>query len=86
MHILVGGAICLVGHVLLDFAKLTPVSFNGYLVVIGAVLDGFGLYDKLIKFVVLGRQFLLQVWTFPITRGNACGRKTRIYRDWYGYV
>ncbi|MEM5687406.1 stage V sporulation protein AE [Bacillus cereus] len=47
---LVGGAICVVGQVLLDFAKLTPAHLMATFVVIGAVLDGFGLYDNLIKF------------------------------------
>ncbi len=43
---LVGGAICVVGQVLLDFAKLTPAHLMATFVVIGTVLDGFGLYDK----------------------------------------
>ncbi len=84
---LVGGAICLVGQVLLDFAKLTPAHLMATFVVIGAVLDGFGLYDKLIKFAGAGgNSSYYKFWTFLITRGNACCRETRIYRDWYGYV
>ncbi len=54
------GAICVVGQVLLDFAKLTPAHLMATFVVIGAVLDGFGLYDKLIKFAGAGA-------TVPIT-------------------
>lgn len=57
---LVGGAICVIGQVLLDFAKLTPAHLMATFVVIGAVLDGFGLYDKLIKFAGAGA-------TVPIT-------------------
>lgn len=57
---LVGGAICVIGQLLLDFAKLTPAHLMATFVVIGAILDGFGLYDKLIKFAGAGA-------TVPIT-------------------
>ncbi|MGM0834862.1 MAG: stage V sporulation protein AE [Bacillota bacterium] len=56
----VGGLICVVGQLLLDFAKLTPAHVMSSFVVIGAVLDGFGLYDKLIDFAGAGA-------TVPIT-------------------
>ena len=42
------------------FRKVNTSSFNGNFVVIGAILDGFGLYDKLIKFAGAGA-------TVPIT-------------------
>ncbi|WP_410979486.1 stage V sporulation protein AE [Bacillus cereus] len=57
---LVGGVICLIGQLLLDFVKLTPAHLMATFVVIGAILDGFGLYDKLIKFAGAGA-------TVPIT-------------------
>ncbi|MED1112998.1 stage V sporulation protein AE [Bacillus paramycoides] len=57
---LVGGAICVIGQVLLDFAKLTPAHLMATFVIVGAILDGFGLYDKLIKFAGAGA-------TVPIT-------------------
>ncbi|MED2706114.1 MULTISPECIES: stage V sporulation protein AE [Bacillus cereus group] len=57
---LVGGAICVIGQVLLDFAKLTQAHLMASFVVVGAILDGFGLYDKLIKFSGAGA-------TVPIT-------------------
>ncbi|CAM4039330.1 stage V sporulation protein AEB [Bacillus manliponensis] len=56
----VGGAICVVGQLLLDFAKLTPAHVTTSFVVIGAILDGFGIYDKLIEFAGAGA-------TVPIT-------------------
>ncbi|WP_249727983.1 SpoVA/SpoVAEb family sporulation membrane protein, partial [Bacillus paralicheniformis] len=57
---LVGGATCVIGQLLLDFAELTPAHLMATFVVIGAILDGFGLYDKLIKFAGAGA-------TVPIT-------------------
>ncbi|HZH58419.1 MULTISPECIES: stage V sporulation protein AE [Bacillaceae] len=56
----VGGAICVIGQILLDVFKLTPAHVMSSFVVSGAILDGFGLYDKLIKFAGAGA-------TVPIT-------------------
>ncbi|MEK0312909.1 stage V sporulation protein AE [Cohnella sp. 56] len=62
---LVGGAICVVGQLLFDVAKLTPAHTMATLVVAGAVLDGLGLYDPLVDFAGAGA-------TVPITSfGNA---------------
>ncbi|GED32243.1 MULTISPECIES: stage V sporulation protein AE [Brevibacillus] len=62
---LVGGTICLIGQFLIDVVKLTPAHTMSSLVVAGAVLDGVGLYDPLIKFAGAGA-------TVPITSfGNA---------------
>ncbi|MFC3802081.1 stage V sporulation protein AE [Cohnella sp. GCM10012308] len=62
---LVGGAICIVGQLLFDVAKLTPAHTMATLVVAGAALDGLGLYDPLVDFAGAGA-------TVPITSfGNA---------------
>lgn len=61
----VGGAICIVGQLLFDVAKLTPAHTMATLVVAGAALDGLGLYDPLVDFAGAGA-------TVPITSfGNA---------------
>lgn len=61
----IGGLICVFGQLLFDIAKLTPAHTMCLLVVIGAVLDGFGLYEPLIDFAGAGA-------TIPITSfGNA---------------
>ena len=41
----VGGLICVVGQLLFDIAKLTPAHTMSLLVVTGAVLGGFSLYE-----------------------------------------
>ncbi|MBH0332602.1 stage V sporulation protein AEB [Brevibacillus brevis] len=62
---LVGGTICLIGQFLMDVVKLTPAHTMSSLVVTGAVLDGFGLYEPLVNFAGAGA-------TVPITSfGNA---------------
>ncbi|WP_042471271.1 stage V sporulation protein AE [Bacillus ndiopicus] len=62
---LVGGAICAIGQLLMDVGKLTPAHTLSTLVVAGAILDGFGLYEPLIDFAGAGA-------TVPITSfGNS---------------
>lgn len=61
----VGGLICVIGQVMFDVFKLTPAHTLSTLVVAGAILDGFGLYEPLIDFAGAGA-------TIPITSfGNA---------------
>ncbi len=51
---LVGGAICVVGQLLMDVLNLTPGHAMCTLVVVGAILGGLGWYDKLIAFAGAG--------------------------------
>lgn len=51
---IVGGGICVIGQIMLDVFKLTPAHVTSSLVVIGAILGGFGLYEPLIKFAGAG--------------------------------
>jgi stage V sporulation protein AE len=57
---LIGGAICVIGQLLMDVFKLTPAHVVASFVVIGAALDVFGIYDWLIRFAGAGA-------TVPIT-------------------
>lgn len=50
----IGGLICVVGQLMLDFLKFSPAHVMSSLVVIGALLDGFHLYDRLIDFAGAG--------------------------------
>lgn len=55
----------MVGQFLMDVVKLTPAHTMSSLVVAGAVLDGLGLYEPLVRFAGAGA-------TVPITSfGNA---------------
>lgn len=51
---LIGGAICVIGQLMMDGLKLTPAHTMSTLVVVGAVLGGLGLYQPLIKFAGAG--------------------------------
>jgi stage V sporulation protein AE len=62
---LVGGAICVIGQLLLDLSGKTPAHVMTMLVVAGAIADGLGFYEPLIQFAGAGA-------TIPITSfGNA---------------
>ena len=62
---IVGGLICVIGQLMFDVLKLTPAHTLTLLVVIGAILDGVGLYEPLIDFAGAGA-------TVPITSfGNS---------------
>jgi stage V sporulation protein AE len=57
---IVGGLICAIAQVLYDLTPMTPAHVLSLLVVIGAILDGLGLYEPLIDFAGAGA-------TVPIT-------------------
>lgn len=47
---LVGGILCAIGQVLIDYTKLTPARILVAYVVAGVVLSGFGIYKSIIDF------------------------------------
>ncbi|GGH79200.1 stage V sporulation protein AE [Pullulanibacillus pueri] len=76
----IGGLICVVGQLLLDLFKLTPAHVIVSFVVIGAFLDSFGLYDKLIEFAGAGA-------TIPITSfGHSLLHGAMAEADQHGYI
>lgn len=50
----VGGAICVVGQLLIDYTKLSPARILTGYVVAGVVLSAVGLYDPLMDFAGAG--------------------------------
>jgi len=51
---LIGGAICLIGQVLIDKTKLTSAKILVLFVVMGVFLGGIGLYQPLVDFAGAG--------------------------------
>ena len=56
------GFVCLIGQIILDNTKLTPGHITSLFVIIGAFLDIFNIYDKIILFVGTGA--LLPITSF----------------------
>lgn len=74
---LVGGLLCLIGQVFIDRTKLTPARILVSYVVIGVLLGGFGLYNKLVDFAGAGA-------TVPLTGFGNClanGVKEAVNQD-----
>ena len=50
----VGGLICVVGQLLIDYTKLTPARILVLFVVLGVVLGAFGVYQPLVEWAGAG--------------------------------
>ena len=73
----VGGALCLLGQILIDKTKLTPARILVSYVVLGVFLNGIGVYEPFAKFAGAGA-------TVPLTGfGNtlAKGVKEAVQED-----
>lgn len=51
---LVGGALCVIAQLLIDYTKLTPARILVSYVVVGVALGGLGLYQPLVDFAGAG--------------------------------
>lgn len=74
---LIGGLICVIGQLLIDYTKLTPAKILVTFVVLGVILGGLSLYEPLVEFAGAGA-------TVPLTGfGNslAKGVKEAIQKD-----
>ena len=74
---IVGGLICVIGQLLIDYTKMTPARILVLFVCVGVLLGGFGIYQKLIDFAGAGA-------TVPLTGFGAAlakGVKEAIQKD-----
>ena len=51
---IIGGIFCVIGQILIDKTKLTPARILVSFVVIGVVLGGIGIYQKIVDFAGAG--------------------------------
>ena len=63
------GFICLISQVILDNTELTPGHITSILVVLGAFLDSFSLYDKIILYVGGGAQIPITSFGHSLVHG-----------------
>ncbi len=66
---LVGGALCLIGQILIDKTKLTPARILVSYVVIGVLLGGVGLYEPLVEFAGAGATVPLTGFGYNLAKG-----------------
>jgi len=74
---LVGGAICALGQFILDRFKLTPAHVICLFVSIGAALDVFGLYDRLIQFAGAGAQLPIMSFGHSVMHGAMAAAESK---------
>ncbi len=76
----VGGVLCLIGQVLIDYTKLTPARILTSYVVAGVLLSAAGLYAPLVRFAGAGA-------TVPLTGfGHALFEGVKDAVDEYGLI
>ncbi|HHW45402.1 MAG TPA: stage V sporulation protein AE [Clostridiales bacterium] len=66
---IVGGAICLVGQILIDFTKLTPARILVAYVTAGVILTAIGLYEPLVEFAGAGATVPLTGFGYTLAKG-----------------
>lgn len=66
---LVGGFLCMIGQVLIDKTKLTPARILVSFVVIGVILGGTGVYEKIVEFAGAGATVPLTGFGYSIAKG-----------------
>lgn len=84
MHLLyaflVGGAICIIGQILIDKTKLTPARILVIFVTAGAILGGLGIYQYLVDFAGAGATVPLTGFGYNLAKGA----KEAV--DQYGFI
>lgn len=66
---LVGGALCLIAQLLIDYTKLTPARILVSYVVAGVILGGLGLYQPLVEFAGAGASVPLLGFGSTLAKG-----------------
>ena len=66
---LVGGALCLIGQLLIDLTKLTPARILTSYVVAGVILGALGLYEPLVNLAGGGATVQLTGFGYLLSKG-----------------
>ncbi len=66
---LIGGGICVIGQLLLDYTKLTPARVLVGFVTLGVVLTAVGVYEPLVKFAGCGATVPLTGFGYTLAKG-----------------
>lgn len=66
---IIGGLLCLIGQVLIDFTRLTPARILVGYVVSGVILSAIGVYGPLVKFAGCGATVPLTGFGHSLAQG-----------------
>lgn len=67
---LIGGAICVIGQLLIDLTKLTPARILVTFVVLGVILEAFSLYQPIVDLAGCGATVPLTGFGYTLARGT----------------
>lgn len=66
---LVGGGICLIGQIIINWTHLTNGKILVLFLIAGAILEGFGLYSKLVEFAGAGASVPISGFGCALVKG-----------------
>ncbi len=79
MAFLVGGGVCALAQLLLDGLKILPIYVTILFVTLGAILEGFGVYDILIKIGHAGAMVPISSFGHSLTHGALASAEVNGY-------
>lgn len=72
---MVGGAICVIGQIILDRTKLTPAHILVSFLTMGVILGGIGIYEPIAKFGGAGATIPITGFGYALSQGAIKGAK-----------
>ena len=66
---LVGGLLCAIGQIFIDYTKLTPARILVSYVVAGVILGALGVYEPIVKFAGAGATVPLTGFGYTLAKG-----------------
>ena len=66
---LTGGAICMIGQILIDKTKLTPARILVLFVTLGVILTGLGIYEHIVNFGGAGATVPISGFGYTLATG-----------------
>ena len=82
----VGGLICTIGQLLLDFTKLTSARILVIFLLAGVVLQAFGLYEWLVELAGAGATVPLSGFGYLLAKGAMEGARQGIFEALTGCI
>ena len=70
MAFIIGGAICVIGQLLIDLTKFTPARILVCFVVLGVLLEAFNLYQPLVDLAGCGATVPLTGFGYSLAKGT----------------
>ena len=76
---LVGGAICMIAQIIINFTKLTAGKILVYFMLAGVVLQAFGLYQYLVDFAGAGATVPISGFGYLLANGAMRGAQKGLF-------